>query len=52
MHHHTSLDPESKGRIQQLVNLFLEQSTKNIKRKLQKLQGLDGRNLEAPLNKT
>ncbi|KAL2298243.1 hypothetical protein Nmel_017210, partial [Mimus melanotis] len=38
MLHHTSLEPKSKVKIQQLINLFLEQSTSDIKHKLQNLQ--------------
>ncbi|KAL2294043.1 hypothetical protein Nmel_007755 [Mimus melanotis] len=50
MCHHTSLDPKSKVKIQQQVNLFLEQSTKDIKRKLQKLQKPNRKNLKALLD--
>ncbi|KAF4803987.1 hypothetical protein TURU_011570 [Turdus rufiventris] len=49
MRRHTSLDPGSEVGIQ-LVNLVLGQSTGDIRRKLQKLQGPDGRNLEALLD--
>ncbi|RMC20325.1 hypothetical protein DUI87_01174 [Hirundo rustica rustica] len=50
MRRHTSLDPGSEVGIQQLVNLFLGQSTGDIRRKLQKLRGTDGRNLETLLD--
>lgn len=50
MRRHTSLDPGSEVRIQQLVYLFLGQSMGDIRCKLQKLQGADGRNIEALLD--
>ncbi|KAM3654276.1 uncharacterized protein VK521_016720 [Ammospiza maritima maritima] len=49
MRRHTSLDPESEIGINQLVNSFLGQSAGDIRRKLQKIRGPDGRNLEALL---
>lgn len=49
MRRHTSLDPESEIRINQLVNSFLRQSARNIRRKLQKIQEPDKRNLEVLL---
>lgn len=50
MRRHTTLDPETEVGTQQLVSLFLGQSTGDIRRKLQKLQGTDGRNLETLLD--
>uniref|UniRef100_A0A669QRN4 Core shell protein Gag P30 domain-containing protein n=1 Tax=Phasianus colchicus TaxID=9054 RepID=A0A669QRN4_PHACC len=46
MRRHTSLDPGSEIGIQQLVSLFIGQSVGDIRRKLQKMKGLDARNLE------
>lgn len=42
----TPLDPEDEIGRQQLISLFLGQSTGDIRCKLQKLQAADGRNLE------
>lgn len=50
MHRNTSLDPETEVGVQQLVSLFLGQSTGDIRHKLQKLRRLDGRNLEKSLD--
>lgn len=50
MHRHTPLDPSSETGIQQLVSLFLGQSTGDIRRKLQKLCPTEGRNLEVLLD--
>ncbi|XP_031950908.1 uncharacterized protein LOC116437345 isoform X2 [Corvus moneduloides] len=50
MRRNTSLDPETEVGVQQLVSLFLGQSTGDIRRKLQKLQGPEGRNLETLLD--
>ncbi|XP_039423543.1 uncharacterized protein LOC120409633 [Corvus cornix cornix] len=50
MRRNTSLDPETEVGLQQLVSLFLGQSTGDIRRKLQKLQGPEGRNLETLLD--
>lgn len=50
MRRHTTLDPGSEERIQQLINLFLGQSTGDIRRKLQKVQSPANRNLEALLD--
>ncbi|XP_050842390.1 uncharacterized protein LOC127060976 [Serinus canaria] len=47
--HHTSLDPGSEIGMNQLVNSFLGQSVGDIRRKLQKIQGPEGRNLEVLL---
>ncbi|TRZ06595.1 hypothetical protein HGM15179_020512, partial [Zosterops borbonicus] len=41
MRRHTTLDPESNEGTQQLINLFLRQSTEDIRRKLQKIRGPD-----------
>lgn len=49
MRHHTSLDPGSEIGKNQLVNSFLGQSAGDIRRKLQKIWGLEGRNLEVLL---
>uniref|UniRef100_A0A8C3XWS1 Core shell protein Gag P30 domain-containing protein n=2 Tax=Catharus ustulatus TaxID=91951 RepID=A0A8C3XWS1_CATUS len=46
MRRHTPLDPGSDIGIQQLVSLFLGQSTGDIRHKLQKIRGAEGRNLE------
>jgi len=46
----TLLDPGSEVGIQQLVSLFLGQSTGDIRRKLQKLRPTEGRNLEVLLD--
>ena len=43
---HTTLDPGSDKGTQQLVSLFLGQSTGDIRRKLQKVRGPNSRNLE------
>lgn len=45
MCHHTSLDLGSETGTNQLVNSFLGQSTGDIRRKLQKIWGPEGRNL-------
>jgi len=50
MHHNTLLDPGSEVGIQQLVSLFLGQSTGDIRCKLQKLHPTEGRNLEVLLD--
>ncbi|RMC15891.1 hypothetical protein DUI87_08096 [Hirundo rustica rustica] len=47
MRRHTTVDPESDEGRQQLINLFLGQSTGDIRRKLQKIQGPNSRDLEA-----
>ncbi|RMC05663.1 hypothetical protein DUI87_17748 [Hirundo rustica rustica] len=47
---HTTLDPESDEGTQQLINLFLGQSTGDIRRKLQKIRGPNSRNLETLLD--
>ncbi|XP_033918419.1 uncharacterized protein [Melopsittacus undulatus] len=49
MRRNTPLDPGSEVGIQQLVSLFLGQSTGDIRRKLQKLRPSEGRNLEVLL---
>lgn len=46
MRRHTPLDPESDTGIQQPVSSFLGQSTSDIRCKLQKIRGAEGRNLE------
>ncbi|RMC04309.1 hypothetical protein DUI87_19128 [Hirundo rustica rustica] len=46
MRRHTTLDPGSDEGTQQLINLFLGQSTGDIRRKLQKIRGPNSRNLE------
>lgn len=46
---HTSLDPGSEIGMNQLVNSFLGQSAGDIRRKLQKIRGPEGRNLEVLL---
>ncbi|KAL2305523.1 hypothetical protein Nmel_007513 [Mimus melanotis] len=46
----TPLDPGSEVGIQQLVSLFLDQSTGNVRRKLQKLHPAESRNLEVLLD--
>ncbi|KFQ01025.1 hypothetical protein N329_04375, partial [Haliaeetus albicilla] len=46
----TLLDPGSEVGIQQLVSLFLGQSTGDIRCKLQKLRPTEGRNLEILLD--
>lgn len=50
MRRHATLDPGSEERIQQLINLFLGQSTGDIRRKLQKVQSPANQNLEALLD--
>ncbi|GAB0184621.1 hypothetical protein GRJ2_000927400 [Grus japonensis] len=50
MHRNTPLDPGSEVGTQQLVSLFLGQSTGDIRRKLQKLRPTEGRNLEVLLD--
>ncbi|RMB92926.1 hypothetical protein DUI87_30665 [Hirundo rustica rustica] len=50
MHRHTTLDPGSDEGTQQLINLFLGQSTGDIRRKLQKIRGPNSRNLETLLD--
>lgn len=46
----TPLEPGSETGIQQLVSLFLGQSTGDIRQKLQKLRPTEGRNLEILLD--
>ncbi|RMC19888.1 hypothetical protein DUI87_03454 [Hirundo rustica rustica] len=50
MHRHTTLDPGSDEGTQQLINLFLGQSTGDIRRKLQKIRGPNSQNLETLLD--
>ncbi|RMC09725.1 hypothetical protein DUI87_13512 [Hirundo rustica rustica] len=50
MRRHTTLDPGSDEGTQQLINLFLGQSTGDIRRKLQKILGPNSRNLESLLD--
>jgi len=50
MRHNTPLDPGSEVGMQQLVSLFLGQSTGDIRRKLQKLRPTEARNLEVLLD--
>ncbi|RMC02442.1 hypothetical protein DUI87_20834 [Hirundo rustica rustica] len=50
MRRHTTLDPESDEGRQQLINLFLGQSTGDIRRKLQKIRGPDDQDLETLLD--
>ncbi|RMB88563.1 hypothetical protein DUI87_35063 [Hirundo rustica rustica] len=50
MRRHTTLDPGSDEGTQQLINLFLGQSTGDIRRKLQKIRGPNSRNLETLLD--
>lgn len=50
MRRNTPLDPGSEVGTQQLVSLFLGQSTGDIRRKLQKLRPTEGRNLEVLLD--
>ncbi|RMC20438.1 hypothetical protein DUI87_01288 [Hirundo rustica rustica] len=50
MRQHTTLDPGSDEGTQQLINLFLGQSTGDIRRKLQKIRGPNSRNLETLLD--
>ncbi|RMC20309.1 hypothetical protein DUI87_01156 [Hirundo rustica rustica] len=50
MRRHTTLDPRSDERTQQLINLFLGQSTRDIKQKLQKIRDPNIQNLETLLN--
>ncbi|XP_055649366.1 uncharacterized protein LOC129783412 [Falco peregrinus] len=50
MRRNTPLDPGSEVGIQQLISLFLGQSTGDIRRKLQKLRSTEGRNLEILLD--
>jgi len=50
MRRNTLLDPGSEIGIQQLVSLFLGQSTGDIRRKLQKLHPTEDRNLEVLLD--
>ncbi|RMC20376.1 hypothetical protein DUI87_01225 [Hirundo rustica rustica] len=47
---HTTLDPGSDEGTQQLINLFLGQSTGDIRWKLQKIWGPNSRNLETLLD--
>ncbi|KAF1568179.1 hypothetical protein FQV10_0006771, partial [Eudyptes schlegeli] len=42
---YTNLDPEKEGDALQLVTLFVGQSASNIRKKLQRLEGEDSRNL-------
>lgn len=49
MGRHTTLDPESEEGMQQLVSLFIGQSTGDIRRKLQKIRGPTTRNLDTLL---
>lgn len=46
MHCHTPLNPESEAGIQQLVDLFLGQSTGDIKHQVQKIRGLTEQDVE------
>ncbi|RMC04368.1 hypothetical protein DUI87_19187 [Hirundo rustica rustica] len=50
MSRHTTLDPGSDEGTQQLINLFLGQSTGDIRQKLQKIRGPNSRNLETLLD--
>jgi len=50
MHRNTLLEPGSEVGIQQLVSLFLGQSTGDIRHKLLKLRPIEGRNLEVLLD--
>ncbi|RMC19667.1 hypothetical protein DUI87_03230 [Hirundo rustica rustica] len=50
MHRHTSPDPGSDEGTQQLINIFLGQSTGDIRRKLQKIRGPNSWNLETLLD--
>ncbi|RMC19642.1 hypothetical protein DUI87_03203 [Hirundo rustica rustica] len=50
MRQHTTLDPGSDEGTQQLLNLFLGQSTGDIRRKLQKIRGPNSQNLETLLD--
>lgn len=50
MRRNTPLDPGSEIGIQQLVSLFLGQSTGDIRHKLQKLCTTESRNLEVLLD--
>jgi len=50
MYRNTQLDSWSKAGIQQLVSSFLDQSTGDIRRKLQKLRPAEGRNLKVLLD--
>ncbi|RMC20587.1 hypothetical protein DUI87_01439 [Hirundo rustica rustica] len=47
---HTTLDPGSDEGTQQLINLFLGQSTGDIRRKLQNIRGPNSQNLETLLD--
>ncbi|RMB89174.1 hypothetical protein DUI87_34436 [Hirundo rustica rustica] len=50
MRRHTTLDPGSDEGTQQLINLFLGQSTGDIRRKLQQIRGPNSWNLETLLD--
>ncbi|RMC20843.1 hypothetical protein DUI87_01696 [Hirundo rustica rustica] len=50
MRRHTTLDPGSDEGTQQLINLFLGQSTGDIRQKLQKIRGPNSQNLETLLD--
>ncbi|RMC09684.1 hypothetical protein DUI87_13470 [Hirundo rustica rustica] len=50
MRRHTTLDPGSDEGTQQLINLFLGQSTGDIRQKLQKIWGPNSQNLETLLD--
>ncbi|RMC21544.1 hypothetical protein DUI87_02410 [Hirundo rustica rustica] len=50
MRQYTTLDPGSDEGTQQLINLFLGQSTGDIRQKLQKIRGPNSRNLETLLD--
>nr|XP_032601347.2 uncharacterized protein LOC116807394 [Taeniopygia guttata] len=50
MRRYTTLDPGSEEGIQQLINLFLGQSTGDIRWKLQKIRGPNSRDLETLLD--
>ncbi|RMC22136.1 hypothetical protein DUI87_03009 [Hirundo rustica rustica] len=50
MRQHTTLDPGSDEGMQQLINLFLGQSTRDIRQKLQKIRGPNSQNLETLLD--
>ena len=50
MRQHTPLDPGSEVGIQQLVSIFIGKSTRDIRKKLQKLKLPESRNLETLLD--
>ncbi|KAF1545954.1 hypothetical protein FQV10_0007976, partial [Eudyptes schlegeli] len=49
---HKNLDPEKEGDTLQLVTLFVGQSAPDIRKKLQRLEGEDSRNLNKLLEAT